>query len=98
NSFVDSADDGICFKSSDPNGVTEDVVIENNTVRSSASALKFGTASFGTFRNIRVSNLRVYDTYRSAIALEVVDGGTIEDIVIDGVEARNTGNALFIRL
>ena len=98
NSFINSADDGICFKSDDPHGVTDDVVIENNTVRSSANALKFGTASYGTFRHIRVSGLRVYDTFRSAVALEVVDGGTLEDVVIDGVDARNTGNALFIRL
>lgn len=98
NSFINSADDGIVFKSEDPHGVTEDVVIENNTVRSSANALKFGTASQGTFRHIRVSGLRVYDTFRSAVALEVVDGGTLEDVTIDGVDARNTGNALFIRL
>ncbi|MEP7186081.1 MAG: glycosyl hydrolase family 28 protein [Rhodanobacter sp.] len=98
NSFINSADDGICFKSEDPHGVTEDVVIENNTVRSSANALKFGTASQGTFRHIRVSGLQVHDTFRSAVALEVVDGGTLEDVVIDGVDARNTGNALFIRL
>ncbi len=98
NSFINSADDGICFKSEDPHGVTEDVVIKNNTVRSSANALKFGTASYGTFRHISVSGLRVYDTFRSAVALEIVDGGTLEDVVIDGVDARNTGNALFIRL
>ena len=97
-SFVNAADDGICFKSSYAGGVTEDVVVENNTVRSSASALKFGTSSNGIFRNIRISNLRVYDTFRSAIALEIVDGGLMEDITVDGVDARNTGNALFIRL
>lgn len=98
NSFINSADDGICFKSDDPHGVTEDVVIENDTIRSSANALKFGTASQGTFRHIRVSGLRVFDTFRSAVALEVVDGGTLEDVTIDGVDARNTGNALFIKL
>ena len=98
NSFIDSADDGICFKSGDPDGVTEDVVIDNNTVRSSANALKFGTSSNGMYRNIRVTRLTVFDTYRSAVALEMVDGGTLEDVTIDGVTARNTGNALFIRL
>lgn len=98
NSFINSADDGIVLKSDDPKGLTEDVVIDNDTVRSSANAFKVGTASKGIFRHIRVSGLRVYDTFRSAVALENVDGGILEDVVVDGVDARNTGNALFIRL
>ncbi|HEX6430175.1 MAG TPA: glycoside hydrolase family 28, partial [Niastella sp.] len=35
---------------------------------------------------------------RSAIALESVDGGTLEDITIENIKATNTGNAIFIRL
>jgi hypothetical protein len=74
------------------------VLIENCRVRSSASAVKFGTASFGGFRNVTVRNISVYDTYRSAIALEAVDGGTLENIEVSGIYAYNTGNAIFIRL
>jgi hypothetical protein len=40
----------------------------------------------------------VYDTYRSAIALEAVDGGIIENIDISDVRGFNTGNAVFIKL
>jgi hypothetical protein len=40
----------------------------------------------------------VFDTFRSAIALESVDGGLLENIDIRGVQAVNTGNAIFIRL
>jgi hypothetical protein len=40
----------------------------------------------------------VYDTYRSALALEAVDGGAIEDVVADSLDAVNTGNALFLRI
>jgi hypothetical protein len=32
------------------------------------------------------------------VAIECVDGGTLEDVLIDSVTATNTGNALFIRL
>src|SRR5262249_54563268 len=42
--------------------------------------------------------LDVYDTYRSAVALEIVDGGFMEDIDIAGIRAKNTGNAIFVRL
>ena len=98
NSFFNADDDGICLKSEDRKRRCENIYIANCTIRSSASALKFGTASHGGFKNITVRNLTVYDTYRSAIALEVVDGGIMEDIDIRNVKATNTGNAIFIRL
>lgn len=95
---VDSDDDGICLKSDDRKLACENVVIENCKVRSSASAIKFGTASHGGFRHIRIKGIDVRDTFRSAIALESVDGGILEDIVVEDVHAVNTGNAFFIRL
>lgn len=98
NSFFNADDDGICLKSEDRKLRCENIYVDNCTVRSSASAVKFGTASHGGFKNIVVKNIKVYDTYRSAIALEAVDGGILEDIEVSHVEARNTGNAIFIRL
>lgn len=98
NCFVNAADDGICLKSQSKDHICDSVLIENCTVRSSASAVKFGTVSHGGFRNITIRNIKVYDTFRSAIALECVDGGILENIIIDSVTAINTGNALFIRL
>jgi polygalacturonase len=95
---VNSADDGICLKSQDPAGGCADVEISNCRIRSSASALKFGTASWGGFRNIRAHDLTVYDTFRSAVALECVDGGGLQNVLIENVKATNTGNAIFLRL
>ncbi len=98
NCFVNSADDGICLKSGSSEGWNDSIYIANCTVRSSASAIKFGTASAGGFKNVKIENIKVYDTFRSAIALESVDGGILENVEVDGVEAVNTGNAIFIRL
>ncbi len=98
NCFINAADDGICLKSHDIKKRCEDIKIERCTIRSSASAFKIGTASYGGFKRIRVKNLYIYDTYRSAIALECVDGGVLEDVRIKNITAKNTGNALFIRL
>jgi hypothetical protein len=95
---INSADDGICLKSYDPTSCTEDVTISDCEVRSSASAVKFGTASWGGFKNVTVKNIRVIDTFRSAIALECVDGGTMDNILIENIYATNTGNPIFIRL
>jgi polygalacturonase len=96
--FVDAADDGICLKSHDPAAVCTDVLIRDCTIRSSANAIKFGTVSRGGFRNIRILHNSVYDTYRSALALEAVDGAEIRGVVADSLTAVNTGNALFIRI
>ena len=45
-----------------------------------------------------VRNIKVYDTYRSAIAIESVQGGIIENILVEDISAKNTGNAIFIRI
>jgi hypothetical protein len=98
NCFVNSADDGICLKSGDKEDWNDSIYIANCTVRSSANAIKFGTGSTGGFKNVTIENIKVYDTFRSAIALETVDGGVLENIVINNITAINTGNGIFIRL
>ncbi len=96
--YVNSADDGICLKSHHQGVMNENIYIANCTVRSSASAIKFGTASVGGFKNVKIENIYIYDTFRSAIALESVDGGILENIQISDITANNTGNAIFIKL
>lgn len=98
NSYIDSADDGICLKSQDATQVCQNIYVRNCTIRSSANAIKFGTTSYGGFRNIKMSQIKVYDTYRSAIAIEAVDGGFVENVAIDSLQAINTGNAIFLRI
>lgn len=98
NCDINSSDDGIVLKSFDPQDGNCDILISGCTVRSSANAVKFGTESFGGFRNVTIKDIKVRDTFRSAIAIETVDGAAIDNILVDGVDAVNTGNPLFIRL
>ena len=98
NCNINAADDGICLKSESRDSRCENVYVANCKVRSSASAVKFGTASRGGFKNIVVKNIEVYDTYRSAIAIEAVDGGSVENVDVRNMHAINTGNAIFVRL
>jgi len=59
--------------------------------------IKFGTESDGGFKNITISNC-VFDRCRG-LALESVDGGTIEDVTITNIAMHNICNsAIFIRL
>ena len=98
NSYFDAADDVICFKSHDVNSICQNVIVDNCVGRSSANGLKFGTVSRGGFRNFKVTNLTILDTYRSAITFAAVDGAVIENIVVDGVRSINTGNVIFLRI
>lgn len=93
---INAADDGICLKSEDRNRRCENIYVANCKVRSSASAVKLGTASRGGSKNIVIKNIEVYNTFRSAIAIESVDGGVLENIDVQHIHARNTGNAIFI--
>lgn len=96
NSYIDASDDGICLKSQDPGFICQNVYIHNNTIRSSANGIKFGTASFGGLKNVKIINNLVFDTYRSAITLSSVDGATVENILVDSLRSINTGNAIFL--
>jgi polygalacturonase len=98
NSFFNAADDGICLKSENRNSRCENIYVANCKVRSSASAIKLGTASWGGFQKIKIRDIEVYDTYRSAIAMETVDGGLIKDVDVRNIHAVNTGNAILVRL
>lgn len=93
---IDSEDDALCLKSS--RRFCENILIENCRLRSSCNALKFGTASHIGFKNITVRNLDIHDTYLSGIALQIVDGGLMENIHISKVRMRTTNNPIFIRL
>ena len=59
--------------------------------------IKFGTESNGGFKNITISNC-VFD-YCRGLALETVDGGLLEDVVITNITMRDIVNdPIFLRL
>jgi polygalacturonase len=59
--------------------------------------IKFGTESSGGLRNVVISNC-VFDRSRG-LALEAVDGGTIENVTVTNIAMRNLCNAsIFLRI
>jgi len=98
NSYFDAADDGICLKSHSADFMCRNVFIYNNTVRTSANGIKFGTVGRGGFSDIRIIRNLVFDTYRSALTFAAVDGGIVENIVVDSLRSINTGNVIFLRI
>ncbi len=98
NNYFDASDDAICLKSHSPKFLCQNVLIYNNMIRSSASGIKFGTYGRGGFKNVKIIKNTVFDTYRSAITFAAVDGGIVENIIVDSLKAFNTGNIIFLRI
>ena len=59
NCDIDAGDDAICFKSQVKGFACENVEVRNCTLRSCCSAIKFGSETYGAFRNIRVHGIRI---------------------------------------
>lgn len=98
NSYINASDDAICLKSHSSKKICQNVEVRNCTARSSASGIKFGTMGAGGFKNVKIINNTVYDTYRSAITIQSVDGGICEHILVDSLHGTNVGNAIYLNI
>ena len=98
NSYINASDDAICLKSHSAQKLCQNIEVRNCTARSSASGIKFGTMGAGGFKNVKIINNVVYNTYRSAITIQSVDGGICESILVDSLHATNVGNAIYLNI
>jgi len=105
---VDSDDDGIVLKSLSTRPC-ENITISDCIVSSHCNALKMGTESGGGFKNITISNCTVcsprysqvtYGRQRglAGLALEIVDGGTMDRVAVSNIAIRGVTVPIFIRL
>ena len=60
NCDIDSDDDAICFKSHHPEFVCSNVVVRNCRIASHCNCIKFGTATYGIFRDIDVHDCTLH--------------------------------------
>jgi polygalacturonase len=104
----DTDDDGITLKSTGP-APCENVVISNCVISSRCNAIKCGTESTGGFRRIAISNCVIKPSAAltgfyghpegiAAVALEIVDGGTMDGVAISNLVVEGTRSPFFIRL
>jgi len=97
NCLVFSEDDGIVLKST-LDKVCKNVTITNCVISSMENAFKMGTETNGGFQNIVFSNSTIYDTRRCGISLQLVDGGTLNDVSVSNITMNNVDGAISIRL
>jgi len=107
--IVDSDDDALCIKSTSGRA-SENITVSNCILSSHCNAFKLGTESNTGFKNIVANSLVikpsiVTDKYiyghaegSSGIALEMVDGGILDGIVVSNVKIEGTFTPIFIRL
>jgi len=92
-----SGDDAIVLKSTAARAC-ENVAISNCVLSSLCNGIKFGTESNGGFKNVVVTGCAIYDTNLAGIALEIVDGGTLDRVVVSGITMKNVRSPIFLRL
>ena len=105
---IAAGDDAICLKSENPYGEvlpTRNVVVSDCVLTTSSNGFKIGTATNGHFENISFSNSVIYngdvplnERVIAGIALEVVDGGSLDGVTISNIRMQNVRTPIFIRL
>lgn len=98
NSKFSTTDDAIVMKAT-CDVLCQDITITNCILRSNASAVKTGTESNGGFKNITVSNCVIKDIpVHAGIELMTVDGGIMQNILLENLTMENVATPLFIRI
>ena len=106
--LIDTGDDAICLKSENPYGdtpqISKNIAVTNCIITSSTNGFKIGTATQGGFENITFSNSTIVSSdpdiasrMVAGLAIEMVDGGWIEGLVISGIQIQDARAPLLIR-
>jgi len=109
NCSIATGDDAICLKSENPYGseprLLKNIVVTNCHLTTCCNGFKLGTSSEGGFENITFSDSTVYNNevpYKerviSGVALEVVDGGWIDGVIVKNIQMQSARTPIFIRL
>jgi hypothetical protein len=100
NATVRSGDDAMCLKSGVRRG------IDTMTVRDSmfsgsnggSNGIKFGTATYGAFKNITIEDSYVKDVQYAAMAVESRQGSDVDHITFRRIGFDGVGSAFFVYL
>ena len=94
---IESGDDAIVLKSTSAR-ICRDVAVSNCILSSRCNALKMGTESNGGFQNVVITGCTIYNTRLAGVALEIVDGGTMDRVVVSNITMSKVGAPIFLRL
>ena len=108
--IIDADDDGLVFKSLGTRN-SRNISVTNSIISSKITPIKVGTETGGGFQNITISNCiirpssekKVFDPHRrplhgAGIALEIVDGGIMDGVIISNCIIENSYAPFFLKL
>ncbi|MBS1803649.1 MAG: right-handed parallel beta-helix repeat-containing protein [Acidobacteria bacterium] len=109
NCSIQTGDDAICLKSQNPFGpeprLVKNVVVTNCHLSTCCNGFKIGTETEGGFENITFSDSVVFNNdvpnrerVISGVALEIVDGGWIDGVIVKNIQMQRSRTPIFIRL
>ena len=108
NCRVSSGDDALCFKGAGQRELSR-VLVEDCDFYSACNAVKVGTDTQGDFRQVYIRRCRIgglaedpsglkHACADSGISLEMVDGGTLENFLIEDIHMIRAWSPFFLRL
>lgn len=109
NCSIETGDDAICLKNQNPFGpeprLVKNVSVTNCHLSTCCNGFKIGTETEGGFENITFSDSVVFNNdvpYKqrviAGVALEIVDGGWIDGVIVKNIQMQRSRTPIFIRL
>ncbi len=94
---INSEDDCICLKTTTPTSCSH-IRVDHCRLSSQCAAVKFGSETMGTMRDIHIKDCYEYDTRLGGIKILSVDGAHISNVRFDNIKMKNVDMPIFIRL
>lgn len=101
---VFTTDDGICLKSTHPDGVVRNITVSNCNVRTLCNGFKIGTETLGIVEDVVFSNCTAYNlssdpvNMAAAIAVGCCDGAKVERVQFQNIAANQCKAAFYMHL
>jgi polygalacturonase len=99
---VRSGDDAMCLKTGVRRGIdtltVKDSMFGGDGTSGGSNGIKFGTATYGAFKNITIQDVYVKDVQYAAMAVESRQGANISALAFRRVELARAGAAFFVYL
>ncbi len=106
--FISTGDDAICLKSETAYGAmspTRNVLVTNCNLTTCCNGFKIGTATHGIFENIVFSDSVIHNGPQplnerviAGLAIDMVDGGGLDGLVVSNIVMQRTRTPIFLRL
>ncbi len=94
---IETGDDAVCLKTTSARPCA-DIRVSDCTLSTRCAAFKIGTESMGDFSKIRVTGCHVLKANLGAVKLLAVDGGSISDVLVEGMTVDEADTPIFVRL